>query len=350
MKTQFRFVLAVTITAAQIMLSACTDAPPIACTNIQTSETNGIEEASFVRIGGIDQWVTIRGDDKRNPILLHVHGGPGVAFSAFTDEFAPYEKEFTVVQWDQRGSGCTFGRHGNATPEVTLDRMAEDGIELAAYLEDRLGDQKIIVFGHSFGSIVATEMVQRAPGMFAAYVGTGQFASFEGTVEAQLIYLREVADETDDADLIAELDAISTLDPQGLEQFFAIIRLINSHVPDDDAAWNQRMQSRPPEIMSAEELADWQAGRQASVDWLVPQVREVDLFSTALRLEVPYVVIQGSDDVFTPTETAIAYFEQVDAPSKKLIIVEGAAHFPHLTHTEQFLSALVRTARPFALR
>jgi pimeloyl-ACP methyl ester carboxylesterase len=102
--------------------------------------------------------------------------------------------------------------------------------------------------------------------------------------------------------------------------------------------------------MTAEELANWQAGRQASAGWLMPQVGEVDLFSTALRLEIPYIVIQGSDDIFTPTDTAIAYFEQVDAPSKELVIVEGAGHFPHLTHTDQFLSALVRTARPFAFR
>ena len=56
--------------------------------------------------------MTIRGDDRTNPILLHVHGGPGIAFSAFMTEFAPYEADFTVVQWDQRGAGCTFGRHG----------------------------------------------------------------------------------------------------------------------------------------------------------------------------------------------------------------------------------------------
>jgi pimeloyl-ACP methyl ester carboxylesterase len=317
---------------------------------MRNSTSERLDEASFVPIGGLDQWVTIRGDDRGNPVLLHVHGGPGVAFSAFTDEFAPYEKDFTVVQWDQRGSGCTFGRYGEATPEVTLDRIARDGVALAEYLEDHLGSRKVIVFGHSLGSIVATEMVRRASGMFAAYVGTGQFASFEGTVEAQLIYLRRVAEETNDAKLVAELDALSALDPQGLEQFFAIIQLLNSHLSADDAAWNQRMQSRPPLIMTAEELANWQAGRQASAGWLMPQVGEVDLFSTALRLEIPYIVIQGSDDIFTPTDTAIAYFEQVDAPSKELVIVEGAGHFPHLTHTDQFLSALVRTARPFAFR
>lgn len=336
------------VVVTQLVLPACTDAAPLACAETGNGTAGRIEEAGFVPIGGIDQWVTIRGNHIDNPILLHVHGGPGVAFSPFVDEFAPYEEDFTVVQWDQRGSGCTFGRYGEATPDVSLNRIAEDGIALAGYLEDHLGNRNIIVFGHSLGSIVATEMVRRAPGKFAAYVGTGQFASFQETVAAQISYLREIANDTDDAILAAELDAVAGLVPYGLEQFFTVIGRVNDHLPADDVAWNQCMQLRPPEIMTAEELAKWQGGRQASVGWLMPQVAKVDLFSSAARLEVPYVVIQGSDDIFTPTETAIAYFEAVDAPSKALTIVEGAAHFPHLTHTQEFLSALARTARSFA--
>ena len=116
--------------------------------------------------------MTIRGADRANPVLLHVHGGPGFAFSAFTEEFAPYEANFTVVQWDERGAGCTFGRHGAQTPDVTLERLAMDGIELAVHLKHRLGKDKIIV---------------------AAYVGMGQFTSFAGTLQAQDTYLRRIS-------------------------------------------------------------------------------------------------------------------------------------------------------------
>ena len=230
-----------------------------------------------------------------------------------------------------------------------MDRIARDGIELAEHLRDRLGKQKIVVFGHSLGSIVATDMVRRAPGLFAAYVGTGQFASFEGTVAAQLVYLRKAADAARDADLNAQLDAIAKLDSQGLEQFGAINRLLSTRVPTDDAAFLQLLQSRTPAVMTPEELADWQAGRQASAGWLLREVRKANLFATTPRLEVPFILIQGSDDIYTPTELAIAYFEHVGAPAKELVIVEGAGHFPHLTHTKEFLAALVRTARPLGL-
>jgi pimeloyl-ACP methyl ester carboxylesterase len=312
-------------------------------------DTGRIDEARFIPLGGIEQWVTIRGENRSNPILLHVHGGPGVAFSAFTDEFAPYEADFTIVQWDQRGAGRTFGRYGADTPEVTLDRIARDGIELAAKLQDRLGKRKIIVFGHSLGSIVATEMVRRAPEHFAAYVATGQFASFKGTVDAQLRYLREIAEATDDTDLITRLDEIERLAPEGLDQFFAINRLLSSRLPAADAAFTQSLQSRMSESMTPAELEDWQAGTQASVDWLMPDVGRVDLFATTQRFNVPFIVIQGSEDIYTPTELAAAYFEHVEAPTKELVIVEGAGHFPHLTHSEQFLATLVRITRPLTL-
>lgn len=337
------------LSAAPLILSACSDPPPIACAEIQNSVADRIEEAGYVPIGGIDQWVTMRGNDRSNPILLHVHGGPGVTFSVFIDEFAPYEADFTIVHWDQRGSGCTFGRYGEDTPEVTFDRIVRDGIEIATHLKGRLGNQEIIVLGHSLGSVVANEMVQRAPQYFSVYVGVAQFVSFQGTVEAQLAYLRDIGEAEDDADLISAVDTIGLPQPANLQDFFAVNRLLFNHVPADDATWTQHMQSRGPEVMTPAELADWNQGREATVGWLMPEVPQVDLFATAPRLEVPFIVIQGSEDIYSPTELAIAYLENVEAPGKELVVIEGAAHFPHLTHIEEFLSALVETTRPFLM-
>jgi pimeloyl-ACP methyl ester carboxylesterase len=91
----------------------------------------GINQSSFVSIGGIDQWISIQGEDRRNPVLLVVHGGPGEAQWMAADKYEPWEKAFTVVQWDQRGAGHTYGRYGTQTPDVTLDRIVKDGIEVA---------------------------------------------------------------------------------------------------------------------------------------------------------------------------------------------------------------------------
>jgi pimeloyl-ACP methyl ester carboxylesterase len=348
MNTRLGYVVSVTAVAVHWTLFA--DAQPAACTSRSGGDGASIEEASFVPLGGIEQWVTIRGDDRSNPVLLHVHGGPGVAFSAFTAEFAAYEAEFTVVQWDQRGSGCTFGRHGDSTPDLTLDRLATDGVELAARLRGRFGARKVVVLGHSFGSVVAVEMVRRAPEHFALYVGTGQVAGFAANVEAQIARLRELAKTTGDADLGARLDAVAALDSQSFEKFGAVNRLLQSRLPAVDVAWMQGLQARAVEVMAPTEIADWQAGRQASGARLGPQMTGVDLFASARRFEVPFVVVQGSDDLNTPTESAADYFGQVEAPAKELVILDGAGHFAHLTHTPEFLSVLLRVARRLELR
>jgi pimeloyl-ACP methyl ester carboxylesterase len=344
MKTWNGCALALTMAAA-LLMSSTAHAQPTACASRQSGDGARVEEAGFVSLGGLEQWVTIRGDDWGNPVLLHIHGGPGVAFSAFTAEFAPYERDFIVVQWDQRGSGCTFGRYGDATPEVTLDRIASDGIELATQLRTRFDNRKIIVLGHSFGSIVATEIVRRAPEHFALYVGTAQVASFARALEAQLAHLRGVA--AGDADLTAQLDALAALDSQSLQKFGGVNRILQGggHLPAVDVAWLQRLPARAAEVMAPKDLADWQAGRQASGSQLLRQIAGVDLFATARRFELPFVVIQGSDDLITPTSLARAYVDHVAAPVKEVIIIDGASHFPHLTHGEQFLSALRDFAR-----
>ena len=135
---------------------------------------NGIAESRYVRIGGIDQWIQIRGEDRANPILLFLHGS-GMSMIPFTPVFRSWEQYFTVVQWDRRGVGRTLSRNGRAgSDRWTFDLMADDGIEIAGYLRRHLGQDKVIVLGHSQGTIVGMAMARRRPDLFSAYVGTGQ--------------------------------------------------------------------------------------------------------------------------------------------------------------------------------
>src|SRR5262245_14232230 len=100
---------------------------------------DGITESRYVELGGIEQWIQIRGEDRRNPILLVLHGGPGMSYLATTPLLRSWERHFTLVQWDRRGAGKTFGRNGRAGSEpMTFDRMVDDGIELTQYLRKML--------------------------------------------------------------------------------------------------------------------------------------------------------------------------------------------------------------------
>src|SRR5262245_33318307 len=142
---------------------------------------DGIDEQGFVKIGGIDQWISIRGEDRNNPVLVLVHGGPGAIYSIFTPLLRFWEPFFTIVQWDQRGAGKTFRKNGKTgSGALTFDRLARDGIELAHYLRGHLDQKRLILMGSSVGSIIGTTMAKWRPDLFSAYVGAVQHVSAAG--------------------------------------------------------------------------------------------------------------------------------------------------------------------------
>ena len=98
-----------------------------------------------------------------------------------------YEKDFTIVQWDQRGAGKTYAKNPNSPPEP--ERVELDGIELAQYLCHYLGKKKILLLGHSWGTYLSIGMVKRRPELFAAYIGTGQVGSWRANVQAQFDFM-----------------------------------------------------------------------------------------------------------------------------------------------------------------
>jgi pimeloyl-ACP methyl ester carboxylesterase len=303
-----------------------------------------IEEARYLTVGGIEQWVTIRGDDDRKPVLLLVHGGPGDAQSPFVTTYAPYEHDFVLVQWDERGAGRTFARNGAAG--VTLDRQIADGIDLAGQLRARFPKQPLILLGHSWGSVIATGMAQQRPDLFAAYVGTGQVSKWADSVRFQFDFLKDVARRKNDAALLASLEAIGTPDPLNTDQYFRFSRPLRQHVNPSDAAWFAQM--LPLLRANGETEADIKAmgdGMNASGSALIQSAVHEDLPATAAVFKLPYYVIQGRHDLFTPTSLAERYFASVSAPKKRFVVIETAGHFALATHAQEFLTALKKVLR-----
>jgi pimeloyl-ACP methyl ester carboxylesterase len=298
-----------------------------------------IEEASFMSIGGIEQWVTVRGDDRRHPVLLLLHGGPGDVQSPLVSTYAPYEKDFVLVQWDQRGAGRTFAKNGAAG--VTRERLTADAIDLAEQLHKRFPAAPLIPFGHSWGSVIATGMAQLRPELLAAYVGTGQVASWADTVQFQFDFLKQRYKEKGDTAALAALEAIGKPDPKDVTQYFGFSRPIRQNMNASDTAWltglvnAYRANGETDERLKA--IGD---GMNASGSALIGDSVAEDLSATATRFKIPYYVIQGRHDLFTPTPLVEAYFNKVSAPKKRLIIIEDAGHFALATHQPQVIAAL----------
>ena len=137
---------------------------------------NGVDERLKLRIGGIDQWVSIRGRDRRNPILLFLHGGPAAVTMPVGYTYqSPWEDYFTVVQWDQRGAGKTYAANTEQqmAPGMTIAGMTDDAVQIVQYLREHYGKQKIFLLGHSFGTVLGTRLARQHPDWFHAYIGVG---------------------------------------------------------------------------------------------------------------------------------------------------------------------------------
>src|SRR4030095_539103 len=143
--------------------------------------------------------------------------------------------DFVLVQWDQRGAGRTFAKNGAAG--ITREKLIADGIDLAEQLNKRFPQAPLILFGHSWGSIIATGMAQQRPELFAAYVGTGQGSSWADTVQLPFDFLRQRYKEKGDTAALAALDAIGKPDPKNVKQYFGFSRPIRQHMNASDTAW-----------------------------------------------------------------------------------------------------------------
>jgi proline iminopeptidase len=163
---------------------AQTPPPPENAARATIAETQaiapgGIDELKAVDIGGIKQWISVRGNNPANPILLFIHGGPGSPMMPESWIFQrPWEDFFTVVQWDQRGSGKTFSASGRQPDtSMTLEQMQADTEQLIDLLRQTYGKKKIFLMAHSFGSVLGVRVAQHRPDALYAYIGVGQMVN-----------------------------------------------------------------------------------------------------------------------------------------------------------------------------
>lgn len=345
--------LAGTIAVVALLLSARTYRQHTGAKAFEIHSSNGIDESGYVRIGGIDQWVQIRGQDRNNPVLLCVHGGPGGTWLPVTRLFLPWEKEFTVVLWDQRGAGKTLKASGPSIAlTMSVERMTQDGIELAEHLRTRLGKQKIVLLGHSFGSVLGVRMAKQRPDLFFAYVGTGQVNDLPRSVAAEFARLQDRARVAQD---VATLRMLTTIGPppfKNMQQVGAFFEQSGKYQPaSDGAALNELKHSllAPPPNYSLRDEVNRMRGFVAVPPWsLYAELLGTQLAELGADFKIPVYFIQGGLDTVTPLAHAEEYFNAIDAPHKELAVLADGGHFAVWSRADAFLRELVLRVRPIA--
>jgi pimeloyl-ACP methyl ester carboxylesterase len=306
-----------------LMMAAAT---PFAASRALAQPKGPIDEQGFVRIGGIDQWIAIQGRDAANPVILYLHGGPAEAQSPFLKEFLPWEQDFTVVNWDQRGSGKTYGKNGPSTPDMTPDRMALDAIEIAEHVSQRLGKRKVILVGQSWGAILGVMTVRRRPELFHAFVGTAQPVSWDTMIRDEARWARSQATAAGDQETLKALDDADKLPPNDIRRMFAVGKY---RMSPTDQTYLKQVQGAflgdlpngvtgPAPPPKSQEVADWVAGGAFSFPKIVPFLTPFDIRSAGEDFALPVVVIQGRDDHVVSFDAAKAWVDELRAPRQGL--------------------------------
>lgn len=316
----------------------------------------GIEELEQLDVNGSKQWISIRGLNRANPVLLVLHGGPGSALMGMTWAYQkPWEDFFTVVNWEQRGVGKNFSPADSARLGATLspEQLAQDAAVVARHLRDKLGLRKMAVMGFSYGTSIGPRLVQMHPDWFSVYVGVGQMNNEDNE---KIIYdgVLARARAKNAARVVHELDSIAPYPPADRKPNYREMNMIRRYTALFDGNWFGKkdlnlyyfLPAWGPDY-SLEEAANvgpamgWM-GRHLVDDRNGERPHIVD------RFEIPVVIFGGRNDLMTTYAGARAWFEQVKAPKKQFITFERSAHFIMFEEPGRFLLNLVNVVLPLA--
>jgi pimeloyl-ACP methyl ester carboxylesterase len=317
---------------------------------------DGIDWGGFVPIGGVPQWVRIRGLHLANPALLLLHGGPGDAQSELTKLYEPLEAKFTIIQWDQRGAGRTFGRGIRLDPNLPYQRLVADGLEVTRYALRRLDQPKLILVGHSLGSALGVHMVKEHPELFSAFVGTGFLVSQSARESETYRRLLRLARDRNDNATLSMLERVGPPPYRRNGDFLALDEIVRDRYgdPGDRAFWGFNRTSEPAYVFTSPELTigqmiDWyRAIMTAIFEAPYPPDTHMDIRPLGYDFRIPVFIIQGDNDWETPTDLAARYFEKIRAPYKEYLSLPGG-HWAAMLHMRQFTALLVARVRPLAL-
>lgn len=303
--------------------------------------TGGINENMYVDINGTKQWISIYGQDKDNPVLLYLHGGPGSATSSYDYAFTrKWSDVYTVVTWDQRNCGKSYSPEQDDI-EITYNLMMNDGVEMTNFILEYLKKDKLTILGHSWGTYYGCNLVMEYPEYYDAYIGTGQLVDFhENEVAFKKEALKWVGDDKEGLKLISKL----TVDNYSMDYYTARNSLMKKYgysMFADGTDYNLISAQIFNPYYSVSDFINY-ISTDSTVYMNFMSSGEFDKFSLIERnkYQIPYYNINGDKDYQTNYKIAQEYFDSVEAPYKKIYIMKDTTHGLLESKSEEFSEIL----------
>ena len=306
-----------------------------------------------VKLGGQEQWILIRGEDTKKPIILFLHGGPGAADMGLIRKYKQkLEKYFVVVTWDQRGAGKSYAAMQPST-DMTIDHFISDTYELTELLRQRFKQKKIYLVGHSWGSILGILTVQKYPDLYYAYAGIGQIANMVEGEQLSYDWTLAQAKKVNDNRAVQKLTAMGRPPYTGdlLKKMMAERRLLKKYGGEVYGnSWGATSLVLGSLISTKEytllDKVNFFRGAFGSVSLLWQEIMTINLMQQAPILKVPVYFMLGRYDYEVPNPLAEQYFNLLEAPIKELIWFENSAHLLNVEENDKFNGVLINHILP----
>lgn len=345
-------IIVVLLTAVVAISQWRAHTPPI-LTDDGKPVPNSIASLEKIKLGGVDQWLIIRGQDIHKPVLLFLSGGPGGSEAGRVLRFnRELEKHFVVVIWEQRGCGKSYPSL-NPRSALTVEQYTADLIELTELLRARFDEKKIYLVGHSWGTIIGVRAVQERPDLFHAYVGTSQMVDALET--DQLIYdmVMDHARQTGDTKFAERLEVQgpppylgnSPIRPYStlFQREYAVYEVPNikneEYRRDGDAIL---LMLKQPEYGWLDRL-NYLLGLLNTFNAVYPQLQDMDFRQDAVKLDLPVYIMLGRHDMNNPSQIPEEYFNLLQAPHKQLFFFEESGHGLLWEEADKFHDLMIHT-------
>lgn len=306
---------------------------------------NSVSELVQINVGGQSQTLSIRGTNKDNPIVLFLHGGPGLPQICYSRKYqSKLEDNFLVVNWDQRGSGKSYSFFMDKE-NFTKNQLAEDAKEVIEYLCKTYGKEKLILVGHSWGTELGMDVIKSDSSRISAYVGIGQVVSKKEGENISYEYAIDLAKQNQDSSAVNELESMK--DAANKDVIKATLEkdnVIKKYSPfkNDIDITNEVVKGC---LFSSEsnglDAIKYACGNILSAKKLWGTNKEFNLFNEVKKIDIPVYFCAGRYDYTTPSVLVEKYYEMLEAQSKEFIWFENSAHFPQCTENDKFCDLLL---------
>lgn len=312
--------------------------------------SNGIEEEGYIELCGQKQYCLVRGENVNNPVIIWIHGGPASPDTMETYAFSNYLKDdYTVIAWNQRGCGRTYYKNRDIDPynkTATFEQAQADLDALVDYVCDRFQQQKVILVGHSYGTMVGSKYAIDHSEKVAVYIGVGQMGAAGSDIyayEDALSIAKENGDDTEAmaaafekykadkslGNMLALRNHVLPYHRPEKENNYIWTALTSPYLGVYDALWFGK------QIGS---LADFVELNGQLFDYISSE----DVYAYGITFQIPVGFISGSCDWITPVKYTEDYFNTITAPKKEMRLIDGWGHTVPQESPEEFADALIK--------